>query len=244
MSELDDIFASDEAVQEEEVVTEQPVTDEVEPEATEEPQEAEKPEEAKADEPENDSSEPVMVPKARLTQEINKRKKAEDQLKRMTPVEQQEQPKAPDMFLEPQKYQQYSEERAKQAAFDATANMSEMLARREHGDEVVDESVEIFKGLAAQNPALVQSMRQSRDPYQFVIDHAKKHKVVTEIGDDPDAYRANLRQQIEAEVRQSLMDEQRQQQAQTRTPSLASQPNLGPRNVSTPDIDVLDELFG
>jgi hypothetical protein len=79
-------------------------------------------------------------------------------------------------------------------------NMSEAQLRREIGSEAVDAAINEFKQAAAKNPSLMQQLYQQPDPYAWVAKQVEVLRIQREIGDDPAAYRAKLRAELEAEL--------------------------------------------
>ncbi len=80
-------------------------------------------------------------------------------------------------------------------------NTSEMLMRERHAD--VDEVVETFKEAAAQNPALIAQMHASPHPWKFAYEEGKRMRFAAEIGNDPEAYRKKVREEVLAELQKS-----------------------------------------
>jgi hypothetical protein len=94
-------------------------------------------------------------------------------------------------------------ERDRQAAIQAQhhqANISEMLAVKEHGAAAVE---------AARQAAIEQGLGQHflarRDPYSDLMQWHRSQQLAQEVGNDPAAYRAK----IEAEVRAKVLAEMR-----------------------------------
>lgn len=79
-------------------------------------------------------------------------------------------------------------------------DMSEMMARSKHGDEIVTEAQQAFKAAVSQDPALYQKLLTDRHPYEFVVGWHRQQRLLSEIGTDPEAYKARLRAEIEAEM--------------------------------------------
>lgn len=78
-------------------------------------------------------------------------------------------------------------------------NMSEMMVRQQHQD--VDEMLEVFQKAAKENPALGAHLAQQRHPWEWMYTQAKRMKAMEDIGSDPDAYRARVRAELEAEFK-------------------------------------------
>lgn len=80
-------------------------------------------------------------------------------------------------------------------------DLSEKAAIKEHGKEAVDAAYEWLAQESQKNPALAQQVLSGRDPYGDAIALHKRHIALSEIGEDPAAYRARVRAEIEAELR-------------------------------------------
>lgn len=121
----------------------------------------------------------------------------------------------PDPVSDPVGFREWTEERM----LNERMNMSEAMVRAQHDD--VDEAVEVFKAEAQRNPALVAQLRAQQHPWQWAYQQAKRIKAMSEIGDDPAAFRAR----IEAEARQRFEAEMAQQPA-PRGPAVNLPPSL------------------
>jgi hypothetical protein len=79
-------------------------------------------------------------------------------------------------------------------------NMSQLILEKEIGTEAVDQLVNGFKAEADKDPSLYQKMYANLHPYAFVKKHMENARRYQEIGDDPAAYEARLREKWLAEV--------------------------------------------
>jgi hypothetical protein len=105
----------------------------------------------------------------------------------------------PDLFEDPNGWQQTIQTQFQQQLANERANMSEMLARNKYGDEIVDKAVQ-----AATSRGLGPQFMTARDPYGALLDWHKRATVVQEIGPDPDAYRARVREEERLKVLEEL----------------------------------------
>lgn len=114
------------------------------------------------------------------------------------------------------------------------ANMSEMFARRDHGDDKVDAAIQ-----AAIQSGLNRNFMMQPDPYGALMRwHAANH-VVQEVGTDLQAYR----QRVEAEVRARLEAELKAQgrpAPQNLPPSLSTATRAA---VSSPQVQDTGDFF-
>lgn len=79
-------------------------------------------------------------------------------------------------------------------------NMSEMMLRQTHVD--VDEKIDRFKQELDRNPSLVAELRRQVHPYKWAYEYASRLQLMDEIGNDPNAYREKLKEQVKAELAQ------------------------------------------
>jgi hypothetical protein len=108
-----------------------------------------------------------------------------------------------DPFDNPQAYAQAIAQQAAEHARNETRqqllneklNESEQQARQSHGDEVVEEAFE-----AAQQAGIAQAFINKPDAYGELVRWHKANKLSSEIGDDPESYKKQLRDQIRQEV--------------------------------------------
>ena len=78
-------------------------------------------------------------------------------------------------------------------------NVSEMMAVEKHGQDTIDAEVAYFKKRADADPRLWQELYSKPHPYQWMIGANATAKLHDEIGTDPAAYEAKLRQKWEQE---------------------------------------------
>lgn len=199
------------------------------PEVEEPAEVAEQPEPEKAPEPEQPEKQPEpqqqMVPLAALQQEREKTRSINERLAQLEAhLTQRQQAKLPDMFEQPEAYQQAMQRMLAEREANIVAEMSERFARTQHGDDVVDAAFE-----AAQAAGVVDQFRGRRDAWGDLVKWHKSQKVISEIGDDPDAWRARERERIRQELQAELTAESVKQAAAKAAPSLAGQSNLGSR---------------
>jgi len=83
---------------------------------------------------------------------------------------------------------------------DMNLNFSERMARKEYGEEVVNEAFEAFKQAVEKNPLLHREAMANPDPWGFVVQKGKEMKLLAEVGSDPAAYREKVRAEMEAEI--------------------------------------------
>ena len=131
----------------------------------------------------------------------------------------------------PQVQFQFSDPQTNPAAYlqeqlmNHTFNLSEMSARHRMGNEAVDAMKAEFRKLADADPSgmLWHQIRMQQDPYSWAHTEVERRKLLADMGSDPNAYRAKLRAEIEAEMRAQAAPAPA---APTNTPAPAMPPSL------------------
>jgi hypothetical protein len=125
-------------------------------------------------------------------------------------------------------------------------NISEMITRKEVGDEVVERATAEFKQAAQQDPGLYQRLYTQQNPYGWVVKEMERRRLANEIGDDPAAYRERLRKEIEAEVRGQVAQPAQEISPPRVSPVAGLQPSLArARSVAARTVvDESDEPLG
>lgn len=147
-----------------------------------------------------------------------KEKRARDAERRAQELErriqaQEQQRPAPD-FNNPQAIYQSFEQRLAEAELKQSIALSARFARREHGAELFEETQEWL----SHHPDIELWAQAQDDPWGAAIARFKQERLVAEIGDDPNAYREKLRQELLAEL---------QSQPQGQAPGMtAPRPNI------------------
>jgi hypothetical protein len=170
-----------------------------------------------------------------------------DDLKRSLAAPKAPPPPPPDFQSDPIGALQYRDQQQQTVLLNERLNMSEMLVREKHGDELVDAATQ----WAEQTGEVARFIGQ-RNPYGELIKAYKKHQALAEIGDDPSVYRRRLEQ----ELRETILAELKgggaaavkgpAAPAQTRFPtSLAAETSAGAGtgSVLTPEAAMKD-VFG
>lgn len=203
--------------------------------------EAEAPEaEASADNagpPPDAEKEPQTVPVSALRDERAKRQALEQELARFRALQeqmtQQQAPQQkPDFFENPEAV---LEERIVRA----TAGLSYQMAVQQYGEDTVREAVAFFND-PRHAPKSRELLREA-SPFHAAVSYYKQQQALSEIGDDPAAYRARL----EAELREKIAAEMAHAQpSRPKAPpkSLSAAPSAGTPAMSPGN--VLDEVFG
>jgi hypothetical protein len=183
------------------------------------------------------------IPISALLDEREKRqqaaREADDLRRQLAEYEAAKAQPKPDFYADPEAFIAKQQQAVQQALWNERLNTSEILARRAHGDDVVAAAAEAFKAAAGASPALASEFSAQPDPYGFVINWHKRQSILSQIGDNPDAYRAR----IEQEVRERLLAEMQPATPAPKAPppSMAAVPATG--NSKPPPASGFDALF-
>ena len=158
------------------------------------------------------------IPIAALLDEREKRKEKEREVealnRRIADYEAKATPK-PDFFADPEAALAAAQRAAQAAAINTKLETSRFLAEEKFGAEKVQAAYEFFD----RNPHLSGQLLTSPSPFHAAVKEYEKHQAMTEIGEDPSAYRAR----VEAEIRERILAEYNVQPKPTAPPpSLSS----------------------
>jgi len=203
-------------------VTAEPVKNDtvVEPESTEE-----KPE-VVAEEAPTPEKEPERIPLALHLEERSKRQALEARISEMetTMVPKPETP-APDMFEDPKGYNEHMQAQIVNAQQTAKMDISQAMAEEKHGVEDVAKAFEALK--ASGDSAAITAIQNARMPYQDLMKWDTQRQAMTEIGNDPAAWKESERAKMKAELVAEMETEQAKAAAATPAPSMANVTGIG-----------------
>ncbi len=105
-------------------------------------------------------------------------------------------PQMPDMFADPEGCAAYQSEQQHFRVRNQIADMSEAIARRLEGDEIVDKATKwaIEAGIGQ------HFLMRARDPYGELISAYKRQEAMSRIGPDPNAYEERIRKEEREKV--------------------------------------------
>lgn len=245
MESLDDVFNGEPV----EVTEEVEATEEVVEPATEEVEttdEAEATEEPTGEKSEDSTPEPKKQDQddwkfAAYQDEKRKRQELERQLEELKKPKEPE--NKPDIFEDPDGYQQYQQSQIDSKITNVKAQMSEFMAAREFGKERVESAFGKFSEMVKDNPALYQQAVNAVSPYHEIVEIVEKAEKFEKM-QNVDQYEAQLRAEIEQKVRAELESEfQTKTAKKSVTPSLNSQKSADGHGNTVTDLS-LNELFG
>lgn len=170
------------------------------------------------------------IPKKAHLEERRKRQEAERRLKELEDRlnHQPQHAEPPSWDMDPQSAAAQLHNQFAMQLFETKVATSEMLMRERHQD--YDDIVAEFSEQARANPALIQQMMQHPSPAKFAYETGRQLRLMTEIGTDPEAYKAKLREQILAELGQSPAPKADTKPAAPVPRSLARDVSQQPRN--------------
>jgi hypothetical protein len=137
----------------------------------------------------------------RLRMEAEARAKAYEQINQRQPQHQpppQAQIEPPDFITDPEGALSYHLQRQHQQHVNMMLNQSEIMARDKFGDELVDAALK-----AAQTAGATGQFMDKPHPWGELVKWHKRQQTLQVVGDDPDAFR----KKIEEEVRQKVLAE-------------------------------------
>lgn len=150
--------------------------------------------------------------------------------------QQQEGNYIPNPATDPQGYHDYMQNQMVQQEAQTRLRMSENLAVQEYGQDEVKAAMDAFNASAQTDPTGFQhrydTFGRSGHPIAEVVKWHKEHSLLNEIGGDPEAYKAKLREEWEAE--QALNGQG--QQPQTTSQPLQQKRQLPPRAAAQPGV--------
>lgn len=225
--------------------TEVETVEEVEVEAQ---AEAETPEEVAEEtgEPE-DAAPPVAdredsksIPITALLDEREKRqeaqRRAEAAERRIAEIERrmsQKPQEVPDFYEDPDRRLQYEQHNIQQVLTKQKLEQSRFFAEKEYGADTVQAAYDYFD----KHPQMTREFIGQPSPFHAAVAAYKRMQVVEEIGEDPDGYKAQLREQ----VRQEVMQELQTSKPSTPPPSMATAKATGVN--AKPKGNAFDEVF-
>jgi hypothetical protein len=161
---------------------------------------------------------------------------------RLQPQQQQRQPEPekverPDFYENPDGFVDHGVRQhldpVRKEIRDTVEFYSERDAVREHGREKVEAAFAAMTQAAQRDPeirAAVGRLTTSRDPYGDVMAWHAKQSVISEVGNDPAAYKAKLREELKAEILAEIgggkPSQPSAQQAQRPNANVTSLPSL------------------
>lgn len=185
--------------------------------------------------PKADEPPPGFMPYGAYKDEKTKRQEAERlagererelaQLRQALAQQQAQQPAQQpiDLFQDPEGYNRSIQEEIQRIRFETRLAQAQQIAFAKHGFAVVDEAERFVMSQVASNPTLEARVAAAPNRWEEAVKILNEHKLLQEIGQDPDSYR----QRIIAEYEASRSNGQSPQAPQATTPQVL------PSNIAT-----------
>lgn len=165
------------------------------------------------------------VPITALLDERDKRKAAQHELEELRRWKAEQEARThqppPDFYENPEARLQMEREAIQRALVADRVERSRHLAVREHGQAFVEEVVNFFND--PKHAPKSHEFLGHPFPMEAAITYYRQQKALTEMGDDPAAYRERLRE----ELRQELLQQAQPAPKPNIPPSMASAPSAG-----------------
>lgn len=133
--------------------------------------------------------EPGHVPLAAVLDEREKRKKAEERLAALE-AQQRKPQAAPSVQDDPEGFAQYVQQVQERGAISSRFELSEVIATKDHGADVVKAAMDWGMERSQQSPAFAAEYLKQKHPIDWAVRQHKREKLVSEIGDDDAAQKA------------------------------------------------------
>ena len=130
---------------------------------------------------------------------------------------------APDFYEDPQAAVQHQVAPIQQAMVGGKLEMSRFMAEREFGKETVEAAFQYFE----QHPEQSGALMGHPSPFHAAVEAFNKNRVASEIGADPDAYKAKIAAEIRAEIEAEMVAKRAQEAAAVAAPSMANVTGTG-----------------
>jgi hypothetical protein len=111
----------------------------------------------------------------------------------------QEPVQAPDWDLDPRSAAAHLAAEMQRRTFTMAVEMSERVLKQQHPD--YEEVRNVFAEAAKADPRLAMELVNHPFPAEFAYEQGKRLRMLQEIGDDPESYKARLREELMAELR-------------------------------------------
>lgn len=145
-----------------------------------------------------------------------------DQLRRQFAATQKppEQPDKPDPLIDPEGYERYIESKFEARLLDSERELSLRMAHRTYKDEFSQAYESAKQAMAKGDAVLATRMQRSRDPGETLMEWHKEQKVISEVGNDPNAF-------FEKRMEAYLSDPANVAKVMERAQAMAQQPRTG-----------------
>lgn len=194
-----------------------------------------------AETPPEPKPEPIMVPLAALQETRDKVRDLESKLQQAQPPQQSVQ--KPDIFADPDGYDQYQEQRLQSALYQERYRSSERFAVMKYGEDSVKEAVNWAVQKATSDPHFNAQAFSSPDPVGFAVEQHQREQIASQV--KPDEYQQFMAwKAAQGQPAQAAAPPQQETQPSAPPASIASLPSSGgATHVPTGPGQAFDNLF-
>lgn len=107
---------------------------------------------------------------------------------RLAELEKQPAPVVPSATADPDAFARYQAELVNSTRTNTVFDMSEVMATEKYGQEPVKAAMDWAMGQAQASPAFAAEYLKQKHPIDWAVKQQKRHALLDDIGDDPDAY--------------------------------------------------------
>lgn len=133
-----------------------------------------------------------IVPLAALLDERDKRKALEARIAEMEAQRPQQQTEIPDPYDDPNGYAAYVQSYAQQQSLAVKIDISEAVAKRDHGDEAVEAAKEWALERSAQDPSFKQNLISAALPIDWAVRQHQQARDLELYSKDPVAFARSI----------------------------------------------------
>ncbi len=108
--------------------------------------------------------------------------------KRLAELEARPAPQAPSVTEDPEAFARYQADLVSSTRTGTIFDVSETMAREKHGDEPVTKAMDWAMQQAQLSPAFAAEYLKQKHPIDWAVKQQKRHALLDEMGDDPEAY--------------------------------------------------------
>lgn len=147
----------------------------------------------------------------------------------------------PDVFEDQNTYTSYIKNQIDQTALSVRAEMSQFMAEREYGKDVVEQKLEAFREMAKTDQSLTNKVLASTSPVHEAIEIVNKAEKLKQLENIED-YESKVRAEIEEKVRKEL--EAKFSESQSKRSSVTPSLNTKASASQTEAVDTLADILG
>lgn len=120
--------------------------------------------------------------------ELKRWKQEAETLRQQVSQRQQPQQEAPDPLDDPHGFAAHQNQQVEQRLTQQRFEISDVIARQQHGSEAVDAAGQWAAEKAKSDPSFALSYMQQQHPIDWIVQQHKRDQMMSDIGTDPDEY--------------------------------------------------------